>query len=328
LKAVNAAPLQHREAHAIVRRVESMGSTETGLCARRVAIVTGAGRGIGRSHALSLARQGASVVVNDLDVSVDGRRRGAEHPAAEVVAAIEREGGRALESRHDVSDFAAAKQLVQLAVETWGRLDVLVNNAGPFQNRTIATCTEADWDAVIRGHLKGHFAMTHHAVLHWRERALEEDRLDARLINTTSGAGLLGAVGHSAYAAAKAGITAFTLVAAAELSHLGVTANAIAPVARTRMTERDMAGIPVEPSGFDPLAPDNTSPLVVWLASQDAGDVSGCVFETWGGTITCYEGWRPGPRVERADRWPPEEIGAAVREMLARRGPTPRVLGS
>lgn len=218
------------------------------LCEGRVAIVTGAGRGIGRAHALELARLGARVVVNDFDTA----------PAAAVVAAIRQGGGEAFTRIGDVADWESARGLVGAAIDAWGRLDVVVNNAGFVRDRMFVTTSEEEWDAVVRVHLKGHFAVARHAAAYWRDAAKRGEAVDARIINTTSGAGLQGSVGQSSYAAAKAGITALTLVQAAELVRYGITANAIAPAARTRMTETTFAEMMKKPeSGFDAMAPKN-----------------------------------------------------------------------
>jgi NAD(P)-dependent dehydrogenase (short-subunit alcohol dehydrogenase family) len=300
----------------------------SGVVEGRVAIVTGAGRGIGRAHALELARQGAKVVVNDLGAALDGRGVSGG-PAAAVVDEIRAAGGMAVASGHDVASFEDARGLVELAVSTFGRLDVLVNNAGFLRDRMLTSTSEEEWDAVIRVHLKGHFCTTRHAAAYWRERAKAGEKPEGRVINTSSGAGLLGSVGQGAYSAAKAGIAALTLVEAAELQRYGVTANAIAPAARTRMTETAFADMMKKPeSGFDAMAPENIAPLVVWLASLDARDVTGRVFEVSGGTIAVAEGWSAGPKVERAARWHPAEIGAAVRELLSRAAKPGKVYGS
>ena len=300
----------------------------SGICEGRVVIVTGAGRGIGREHALEFARQGAKVVVNDLGAATDGSGRG-EGPAAEVVAAIRAAGGQAVANGDDVADWEGAKRLVAAAVETFGQLDVLVNNAGFTRDRMVVGASEEEWDAVIRVHLKGHFAPTRHAAAHWRERAKGGERVDARIINTSSGAGLLGSVGQGAYSAAKAGIAALTLVEAAELGRYGVTANAIAPAARTRMTETVFAEMMKKPEqGFDAMAPENVAPLVVWLGSEASREVTGRVFEVAGGAISIAEGWREGPKVEQSARWDPREVGSAVRELLGRAAPVKKPYGA
>jgi NAD(P)-dependent dehydrogenase (short-subunit alcohol dehydrogenase family) len=289
-----------------------------GICDGRVVIVTGAGRGIGRGHALEFARQGAKVVVNDLGAESDGRG-GSTGPAGEVVEAIRALGGEAVANGADVADWDQAEQLVATAVEAFGRLDVLVNNAGFLRDRMLANTSEEEWDAVIRVHLKGHFAPTRHAVAHWRERAKAGDTVEGRIINTSSGAGLMGSVGQGNYSAAKAGIAALTLVESAEFARYGVTANAIAPAARTRMTEAvfaDTMAAP-EPGAFDAMEPDNVAPLVVWLGSVGSAEVTGRVFEVEGGKISVSDGWQHGPAFDKGARWEPDEVGAVVRDLLA-----------
>ena len=298
------------------------------LCEGRVVIVTGAGRGIGRAHALEFARQGARVVVNDLGASADGRG-GSSDPANEVVEAIRAAGGEAVSNGDDVADFAGAGRLVECAVRSFGRLDVLVNNAGFLRDRMFVSTSEDEWDAVIRVHLKGHFCPSRHAVTHWRERVKAGEKVDARIINTSSGAGLLGSVGQATYSTAKAGIAALTLVQAAELGRYGITANAIAPAARTRMTEAVFATMMQKPDdGFDAMAPENVAPLVVWLGSRESGDVTGRVFEVSGGVISVADGWHEGPKVDRGQRWEPAEVGEAVRDLLGRARQPSKVYGA
>jgi NAD(P)-dependent dehydrogenase (short-subunit alcohol dehydrogenase family) len=300
----------------------------SGICEGRVVIVTGAGRGIGRAHALEFAKQGAKVVVNDLGSAADGSAT-TEGPAAEVVETIRAAGGTAAANADDIADWEGARRLVGAAISTFGRLDVLVNNAGFTRDRMVVGASEEEWDAVIRVHLKGHFAPTRHAAAYWRERVKGGEKVDARIINTSSGAGLLGSVGQGAYSAAKAGIAALTLVEAAELGRYGVTANAIAPAARTRMTETVFADMMKKPeSGFDVMAPENVSPLVVWLGSEDSRDVNGRVFEVSGGVISVAEGWREGPKVDRGARWDPREVGPAVRDLLAQSTPGKKPYGA
>jgi len=280
----------------------------------RVAIVTGAGRGIGRAHALELAAQGAAVVVNDFGVSLSGEGTG-ESPADEVVAAIEAAGGRAVANGADVADFEQAAAMVRQAVDTFGGLDILVNNAGFVRDRMLVNTSEEEWDAVIRVHLKGHFAPLRHAGAYWRAEAKEGRQRAARVINTSSGAGLQGSVGQATYSAAKAGIAGLTLVAAQELGRYGVTVNAIAPVAKTRMTEGafDTSGMAL---------PEDNSPVVAWLASEEAGDVTGRVIEIDGGRITVETGWAHGPSRDNGQRWAAAEVGPALRELIAQ-APTP-----
>ncbi|HEV2370153.1 MAG TPA: SDR family oxidoreductase, partial [Acidimicrobiales bacterium] len=263
------------------------------ICEGRVAIVTGAGRGLGRAHALELAGQGAKVVVNDIGVELDGTGPSAQ-PGADVVEEIEKAGGEAVLNGDDVADWEGAQRIVNTAFDAFGRLDVVVNNAGFLRDRMFANATEEEWDAVVRVHMKGHFAVSRWAAAAWREQAKAGGRVDARIINTTSGAGLLGSVGQSVYSAAKAGIVGLTLVQAAELARYGVTANAIAPSARTRMTEAvfsETMAQPDAPEAFDAMAPENVSPLVAWLASSEAAGVPGRVFEVEGGKVSVADGW-------------------------------------
>lgn len=299
------------------------------ICEGRVVIVTGAGRGIGRGHALEFARQGAKVVVNDLGVELDGQG-GSTGPAGEVVEAIRAAGGEAIANGEDVADWEGAGRLVKAALDTWGRLDVVVNNAGFLRDRMFMSTSEAEWDAVMRVHLKGHFCTSRHAAGYWRQQSKAGSPVDARIINTSSGAGLQGSVGQSNYSAAKAGIATLTLVQAAELGRYGVTANAIAPAARTRMTEAVFAETMKKPEegAFDEMAPENVAPLVVWLGSAESRDVTGCVFEVEAGRISVADGWRRGPEVDKGARWEPDEIGDAVRELLAKAVPPQKVYGT
>ncbi|WP_431906692.1 SDR family oxidoreductase [Amycolatopsis thermoflava] len=287
------------------------------LCQDRVVIVTGAGRGIGRAHALAFAAEGARVVVNDVGVALDGSATG-DGPAAQVVAEIEALGGEAVANTDDVADWAGARALIGTAVERFGRLDVLVNNAGFVRDRMLVNLGEAEWDAVIRVHLKGHFAPLRHAAEYWRAEAKAGRTPSARVINTSSGAGLLGSVGQSNYSAAKAGIAGLTVVAAAELQRYGVTVNAIAPSARTRMTEEVFAATMARPDeGFDAMAPENVSPLVVWLGSEESAGVTGRVFEVEGGKVSLAQAWRHGPFVDKGSRWEPSELGPVVEKLIA-----------
>ncbi len=299
-----------------------------GICEGRVVIVTGAGRGLGRAHALEFARQGAHVVVNDLGAELDGTGS-STGPAGEVVDAIRAAGGQAVANGDDVADWQGAARLVQTAVDEFGSLDVLVNNAGFLRDRMVVSTSEEEWDAVIRVHLRGHFCTTRFAATYWRERAKEGQTVDARIVNTSSGAGLMGSVGQGAYSAAKAGIAALTLVEAAELGRYGVTANAIAPSARTRMTEQVFADTMAAPDeGFDAMAPENVSPLVVWLGSADSAGVTGRVFEVEAGKLSVADGWQHGPEVDKGARWDPADVGAAVRDLLAAAPPPTPVYGA
>lgn len=292
--------------------------TGTGICTGRVAAVTGAGRGLGRAHALALAAEGARVVVNDLGVAPDGAGASAG-PAQQVADEIRARGGRAVAHTGDITTTDGAASLVTTALEAFGHLDTLVNNAGFLRDRMLVNLDEDDWDAVIRVHLKGHFLPLRHAAAHWRAEAKAGRTPDARIVNTSSGAGLLGSVGQGNYSAAKAGIIGLTLVAAAELAPYGVQVNALAPAARTRMTEQTFAATMAAPAEgeFDAMAPENVSPLVVWLSSAGSAGVTGRVFEAEAGRITVMEGWRPGPTADRKSRWTPAEAGVAARELLA-----------
>jgi NAD(P)-dependent dehydrogenase (short-subunit alcohol dehydrogenase family) len=299
-----------------------------GICEGRVVIVTGAGRGLGRAHALEFARQGAAVVVNDIGVSLQGEG-GSSSPADEVVEEIRAAGGEAVSNGADVSDWQQTGAMVQEAVERFGGLDVVVNNAGIVRDRMFVSTSQEEWDAVIRVHLRGHFCVTSQACAYWRGRVKAGEGVDARIVNTSSGAGLQGSIGQSAYSAAKAGIAALTLVQAAELGRYGITSNAIAPSARTRMTEEVFAEMMKAPeSGFDAMAPENVAPLVVWLGSAQSRDVTGRVFEIAGGEISLADGWREGPKLDRGARWEPDEVGAAVHDLLAKAAPPQKVYGT
>ncbi|MYS81330.1 SDR family oxidoreductase [Embleya scabrispora] len=295
----------------------------SGICEGRVVIVTGAGGGIGREHALAFAREGAHVVVNDIGASRqgDGRSLG---PAQQVVADIEALGGKAVINADDVADWAGAERLVQTAIDAFGRLDVVVNNAGFLRDRMLVSLGEDEFDAVVRVHLKGHFAVMRHAGAYWRAQAKAGNTIDARLINTTSGAGLMGSVGQGNYAAAKAGITCLTQIAAVEMGRYGVTANAIAPAARTRMTEEAMPDMVRKPEdgSFDFYDPANISPLVVWLGSAESREVTGRVFEVEGDKVSVATGWQHGPEASAGRRWEPAELGPVVAKLLDE-APTP-----
>jgi NAD(P)-dependent dehydrogenase (short-subunit alcohol dehydrogenase family) len=287
-----------------------------GLCENRVAIVTGAGRGLGREYALALAKAGAKVVVNDLGTGAAGEGSDAS-PAEQVVAEILGLGGQAIANFDDITDFEAARHLVDAAIESFGGLDVVVNNAGFTRDRMFVSYSPQEWDDVIRVHLRGHFCVSSWACQHWRGRNKQGLPVDARIINTSSGAGLQGSFGQTAYSAAKGGIASMTLVQAVELKRYGITANALAPAARTRMTETAFAEAMKKPeTGFDVNDPANVAPLVVWLASAYSSHVTGQVFEAKGGFLMLAQGWRDGPAVDKGERWAPEEIGPAVDRLL------------
>jgi NAD(P)-dependent dehydrogenase (short-subunit alcohol dehydrogenase family) len=282
----------------------------------KVAIVTGAGRGIGREHALALAEAGARVVVNDLGGSLAGE--GTEtRPAQQVADEIAGIGGEAIADDENVADFAGAERMIQSAVETWGRLDILVNNAGILRDRMLVNMTEAEWDAVIAVHLKGHFAPTRHAAAHWRERSKAGDEVRGRVINTSSPSGVFGNVGQANYGAAKAGIAGFTLIAAQELGRYGVTVNCLAPNARTRMTEETFGDLPKPEDGFDPLDPGNMAPVVVALCADEAQDITGQVFFVWGGMVNVLRPWEAGELFAAEARWDADELLAQLRERFA-----------
>jgi len=285
-------------------------------------VVTGAGRGLGRAHALAFAAEGAKVVVNDVGAELDGTG-GATGPAGEVVDAIRAMGAEAVANADDVSSWEGAANIVRTAVDAFGKLDVLVNNAGIVRDRMLVSMEEHEIDGVLAVHLKGTLATMRHAANHWRDRAKTGEDVQARIINTSSGAGLHGSIAQTVYSAAKAGIAAATLVAAAELGRYGVTANAIAPSARTRMTEQafpDMMAKPDE-GAFDAMDPANVSPLVVWLGSVESAGVTGRVFENEGGLIVVADGWSRGPQIDKGARWNPSELGPVVADLLAKAEP-------
>jgi NAD(P)-dependent dehydrogenase (short-subunit alcohol dehydrogenase family) len=290
-----------------------------GICDGRVVVITGAGRGIGREYAIEFARQGAKVVVNDLGAEIDGSGSSAG-PAGQVVDEIRGMGGEAVANGDDVSDYEGAGRLIQVAIETFGTIDVLVNNAGILRDRMLVNMSIEEWDAVIRVHLRGTFAPTRHAVEYWRNRVKAGETNDARIINTTSPSGIYGNVGQTNYGAAKAGIASFTIIAAMELGRYGVTVNAVAPAALTRMTENLGLGDPSarKPEDFDPLDPANIAPLVVWLGSSESAEITGRVFNVQGDHISVAEGWVAGPGADKGDRWDPAELGGIVPDLVAK----------
>ncbi len=298
------------------------------LCEGRIVIVTGAGRGIGRGHALEFARQGARVVVNDLGAEVDGTG-GSIGPAGEVVDAIRGAGGEAVANGDDVSDTDGAKRLIDTAIDTFGGLDVLVNNAGILRDRMLINMTPEEWDAVIRVHLRGTYAPSHFAAHYWRERSKQGEDVDARLINTSSSSGIYGNPGQTNYGAAKAGIAAFTIIASRELERYGVTVNCIAPGALTRMTENlNRPGRPSPQAGeWNPRDPDNVAPLVVWLGSSESRGVTGRVFNVSGGHISVAEGWVAGPAADEDHRWDPNDLGKVIPDLVARAAPNANTRG-
>jgi NAD(P)-dependent dehydrogenase (short-subunit alcohol dehydrogenase family) len=305
-------------------------------CTGRVVVITGAGNGIGRAHALAFAAQGAKVVVNDLGGARDGTRSprngssgssvaSGPGPAQAVVDEIIAAGGEAVANTGDISSWPGAERLIGQAVETFGGLDVVVNNAGILRDRMIVTMTERDWDAVIGVHLKGTFAVLHHAAAYWRQRVKDGHANDARVINTTSPSGLFGNPGQASYGAAKAGIASLTVIAARELDRYGVTVNAIAPTALTRMTQ-DIEMMRTAAATAD-LSPEAISPLVVWLGSAESREVTGRVFGVWGNAITVLEGWANGPGVSAETRWDQAGLSAVVPGLVAKAAPNADTLG-
>ena len=280
----------------------------------KTAIVTGAGRGLGRAHALALAAAGARVVVNDLGSSLTGETEESS-PAADVVAEIRASGGAAVADPENVADFEGARRLVQRALDTFGRLDILVNNAGILRDRMLVNMDEAEWDSVIAVHLKGHFAPARHAAAYWRDQAKSGVEMRGRVINTSSPSGVFGNVGQSNYGAAKAGIAAFTVIVAQELGRYGVTVNCIAPNARTRMTESAFE-LPADADDFDPLAAENNSPLVVALCADEAQGITGQVFHVFGGAVNMLQPWSAGELFATDGRWDPDALVEALLERL------------
>lgn len=294
----------------------------TGICEGRVAIVTGAARGIGRGHALELARQGAKVVVNDIGGAVDGT--GTDVGAAQVVVdEIVALGGEAVANTDNVADWEGAQRMINQAIETFGRLDVLINNAGILRDRMIFNMTEEEWDAVIAVHLKGTFAPLRWAASYWRERAKAGETFDASVINTSSTSGIFANPGQGNYGAAKSGIASLSIIAAKELGRYGVRVNAIAPGARTRMTE-NLGGSMAAPAegDWDSRAPDNVAPLVTWLASEEARDITGQVFTVGGGRINVAINWQRGPGRDKGARWDPAELSDVVPALVKEAGTT------
>jgi NAD(P)-dependent dehydrogenase (short-subunit alcohol dehydrogenase family) len=287
-----------------------------GICDGRVVIITGAGRGIGRAHALAFAAAGAKVVVNDVGASLTGE--GADlSPAQETVNDIISAGGQAIVNSDDVSDWDGAGNMIKQAIDHFGGLDTLVCNAGIVRDRMLVNMSVEEWDAVMKVHLRGTFCPVRHAIGYWREEHKAGRARQARIVTTSSGAGLFGSVSQANYSSAKAGIAAFTIVAAAELGRYEILANTIAPSARSRMTEEAFADMMKKPdSGFDKMAPENISPLVVWLGSS-ACTVSGHAFEIAGGELNLCDGWQHGVSFDKGARYEPEEITSVVADLLS-----------
>lgn len=288
-----------------------------GLLEDKVAIVTGAGRGIGREEALLLAREGAKVIVNDVGASVSGEGQDPS-PAELVVKEIIEAGGEAAMNDSNVVDFQQAEALIKQAVDQFGSLDILVNNAGILRDRMVVNMSEEEWDAVIAVHLKGTFNCTRHAISYWRNRFKEsaEQPVFGRVINTSSPSGLYGNVGQANYGAAKAGIAAFTVILAQEVQRYGVTVNAISPSARTRMTETLFGGLSAPEEGFDSFGPQNIAPIVAYLATDDASGITGQVFGVQGGSIALLQGWTPVGVIQQDKTWEPAEIVDAIEQLV------------
>jgi len=288
-----------------------------GICDNRTVIITGAGAGLGREHALAFAAEGANVVINDI------KREAAEAVATEI-------GAKALANADDITSMAGAQKIVDAAVAKFGEVHVIVNNAGIVRDRMFVSLSEEDWDAVIRVHLRGHFCITQILARRWRDQAKAGQKPDARIINTSSGAGLQGSVGQTNYGAAKAGIATLTIIQAAELGRYGITANAIAPAARTGMTEPVFGSVMKKPEdgSFDFFDPANVAPLVVWLGSPLSAHVTGRVFEVAGGQVSVADGWRTGPMQDKKARWQPEELTDAVNAILKEAVPPQKVYGT
>ena len=299
-----------------------------GICEGRVAIVTGAGNGLGKAYALGLAAEGAKVVVNDLGVGTHGEAGATKGAAEQVVEEIRAMGGEAVANTDDVAEWESGKRMVEAALDTFGALHAVVNNAGFVRDRMFFTCSPEEWDAVIRVHLRGHFCTSRHAADYWRAQSKAGTPVDARIINTTSGAGLQGSVGQSAYSTAKAGIAGLTLVQAAELGRLGITANALAPNARTRMTDTGAFDMGAKDGAFDLFAPENMAPLVAYLVSEQSKGVTGQVFELKGGKVFLSQGWTDSPPYDKGARIEASEMDAIVRRLVETRAPANPVYGT
>jgi NAD(P)-dependent dehydrogenase (short-subunit alcohol dehydrogenase family) len=281
----------------------------------RVAIITGAGRGLGREHALLFASEGAKVVVNDLggDLHGEGEDRA---PAQVVVDEIKAMGGEAVGNTDNVADWDGAKRLIDTAVDTFGKLDVLVNNAGILRDRVLVNMTEQEWDAVIHVHLKGHFCPTHHAAVYWREQTKAGNEVKASIIHTSSTSGLLGNPGQTNYGAAKSGIATFSQICSMELGRYGVRSNAIAPAARTRLTEQtpglsEVVKAPEDAAAFDAWDPANVSPFVAYLATADC-PFTGEAFLVQGGLVQRFQPWTLSEKIDKGDRWTVAELAGAA----------------
>jgi len=292
----------------------------SGICDGRVIIITGAGGGLGREYALAFGAAGAKVLVNDINAQA----------AADAVADIQRAGGKALANTQDITNYEQSESIVRTAIDHFGDLHVVINNAGICRDRMFASMTEQEWDQVISVHLKGHFCISSHAVHYWRDQFKRGHQVDARIINTSSGAGLNGSIGQSNYAAAKGGIASLTLNQAAELRRYGITANGLAPAARTGMSEEAFADMMKKPENgsFDYYDPANVAPLVVWLGSKHSADCTGRLFEVVGGEISVADGWRSTLSVDKGAKWQVEEVGEAVQVLISRETPAQKVYGA
>lgn len=290
------------------------------ICENRTVIITGAGGGLGRAYALAFGQAGANVVVNDIRIEA------ATEVAAEVIAA----GGQALANQGDITSMAGAQSIVDAAVAAFGEVHVLVNNAGVLRDRMFVSLSEEDWDMVMKVHLKGHFCLANILGRRWRDAAKAGNKIDARIINTSSGAGLQGSIGQSNYSAAKGGIASLTLVQAAEMARYGVTVNGLAPAARTAMTESAMPDVVKAPAdgSFDAWAPDNVAPLVVWLGSVESSHITGKLFESQGGRISMCDGWRTDATIDKGARWQPEELGPIIDQLISQATPAQKVWGT
>jgi len=290
------------------------------ICENRTVIITGAGGGLGRAYALAFGQAGANVVVNDIRIEA------ATQVAAEVIAA----GGQALANQGDITSMTGAQSIVDAAVAAFGEVHVLVNNAGVLRDRMFVSLSEEDWDMVMKVHLKGHFCLANILGRRWRDAAKAGNKIDARIINTSSGAGLQGSIGQSNYSAAKGGIASLTLVQAAEMARYGVTVNGLAPAARTAMTESAMPDVVKAPAdgSFDAWAPDNVAPLVVWLGSAESSHITGKLFESQGGRISMCDGWRTDATIDKGARWQPEELGPIIDQLISQATPAQKVWGT
>ena len=290
------------------------------LCDNRTIIITGAGGGLGRAYAIALGAAGGNIVVNDINPDT----------AAETVKIINDAGGQAIVNLDDITDYASAGKILAAAIGHYGDVNAVVNNAGNNRDRMFTSLSESDWDDVIRVHLKGHFCLSSHAAKYWREKSKNGESPDARIINTSSGAGLQGSVGQTNYAAAKGGILTLTLNQSAELARYGITANSVAPQGRTGMTEEvfaDMMKVP-EDGSFDKFDPANVAPLIVYLCSPASADINGYCFESFGGKLSIADGYKTGPIKDKEARYEPEEIEAVIRELIEITPPAQKVYGS